>query len=156
MFLFKKILFVYTVICAEVLGTNLKLGFKIPAGSSVSCSFHFVQCFVPIGTQYNRAPGSFIFSLKNNDNLPPFQSKIMSGRDGYAVYRDFDHGPTFGGSDIRIIEDPARSYTASRSNFGHTYETPPGYAWPNPKAFSLLAGSHQFVPTECEVFYERQ
>jgi hypothetical protein len=40
----------------------------------------------------------------------------------------------------------------SNSNFGHTYQLPPGYVSNTEQANNLLAGQYQFLTTEIEVF----
>jgi hypothetical protein len=61
------------------------------------------------------------------------------------------YGPTFGGShDLRIFNNP--QVTQSYSNFGYTYQLPPGYVYNSEQANNLLAGQYQFLTTEIEVF----
>ena len=97
------------------------------------------------------APGSFLFSLRNKDNLSPFQALLRNGSDGYAMYGWRKFGPTFGGGhDLFISENiNEKCYT----DFGHTYHAPPGYTYGQPKTQALLAGSYYFKPSEVEVLY---
>ena len=90
---------------------------------------------------------SFLFSLRNNENLPPFIAHVVPGNEQYAIYCHPDYGPTFGGGhDVRIA-DNANGNQRSYSRFG-SYQVPPGTRTSN----HLLAGSRSFTPTEIEVF----
>jgi hypothetical protein len=102
---------------------------------------------------YKSAPGSFLFSLRNKDNLPPFKAALKNQNDGNAIYCGSGYGPTFGsGHDLRIAND-AKSNTNSYTNFGHTYQAPSGYTYGQANTQSLLAGSYHFTPSEVEVLY---
>ena len=95
--------------------------------------------------EFAPAPGSFLCSFLNNDNLPPFKSPLKDGMAEYAIWRSNDRGPIFGaGYDMRVPDD-------SYSQFGRTYQLPPGYTYASPEAQSLLAGSFRFSPSEVEV-----
>jgi hypothetical protein len=60
-------------------------------------------------------------------------------------------GPVFGaGYDVRIYNNP--QVNQSLSNFGYTYQLPPGYVYNSKQAKNLLAGQYQFLTTEIEVF----
>ena len=99
-----------------------------------------------------RAPGSFLFSFLNNDNLAPFKSPLKDGMDEKAIFRRNDGGPIFGGGyDMRVPHD-AHLYN-SYANLGRTYQLPAGYTYVSPEAQSLLAGSFYFSPSEVEVLY---
>ena len=90
---------------------------------------------------------SFLFSLRNNENLAPFIANVLPGNEQYAVYCHPGYGPTFGGGhDVRIA-DNANGNRQSYSNLGY-YQVPPGTRTSN----ALLAGSYNFTPTEIEVF----
>ncbi len=97
---------------------------------------------------YIAAPGSFLFSLRNNDDLPPFKAPLKNDQNAlYAIYRTSGYGPTFGaGHDLRIS-------SSSYADFGHTYQSPSGYIYGGSKTQSLLAGSKKFIPAEVEVLY---
>ena len=114
---------------------------------------HFYICLTFfLDGEHAPAPGSFLFSFLNNDDLPPFKSPLKDGMAEYAIWRGNDRGPTFGnGYDMRVPHDaqPKSSY----SQFGRTYQLPPGYTYPSPEAQSLLAGSFQFSPSEVEVLF---
>jgi hypothetical protein len=61
------------------------------------------------------------------------------------------YGPIFGGGhDLIICSNP--QVNQSWSNFGHTYQLPPGYVYKSEQANNLLAGQYQFLTTEIEVF----
>ena len=99
----------------------------------------------------NESGKSFIFSLSNNDNLPPFRSVLREGK--VSVFRNvfggviFGHGYDDRGRDLCI-------FTGNDfSDLGHSYTLPQGYTVGSEKARSLLAGSFNFTPTEVEVFY---
>ncbi|XP_028415742.1 uncharacterized protein LOC114539313 [Dendronephthya gigantea] len=96
-------------------------------------------------------PSSFLFSLRNNDDLPPFKSLYVNA--GYGIYRYNGFGPTFGGGHDLYISNNAGSTASSYSKLGHTYQTPPGYTFNQPNTRSLLAGSYYFTPSEVEVLY---
>ena len=98
------------------------------------------------------APGSFLFSFLNNDDLPPFKSPLKDDITEYAIWRSNDCGPTFGnGYDMRVPPD-ANSYN-SYANLGGAYQLPQGYTYASPEAQSLLTGSLTFSPSEVEVLY---
>ena len=102
---------------------------------------------------YTSAPGSFLFSLRNKDNLPPFQAPLKNENEGYAMYRRHGYGPTFGwGHDLRIA-DNAGSNTNSYTDFDHSYNAPPGYTYKQPNTDALLTGNYHFTPSAVEVLY---
>ncbi|XP_028397424.1 uncharacterized protein LOC114521239 [Dendronephthya gigantea] len=96
-----------------------------------------------------RAPGSFIFSLRNKESLPPFISQLKQGRKGYAIHTSSSVGPVFGnGHDIWISNNAASNYD-SHTNFNVGYQAPPGVK----DTRTILAGSFNFSPSEIEVYY---
>ena len=96
------------------------------------------------------APGSFLFSLRNNDNLPPFKSPLKNENTWDAIYRHSKYGPTFGsGKDLLILPNNRQSKT----NFGSTYKLPSDYTYIDSRRNSLLAGSYEFTPKEVEVLH---
>ena len=97
------------------------------------------------------APGSFIYSLRNNDSLAPFKSTLKDENDKRAIARVSGRGPIFG-PDLLIASD-AGSSTNSRTKFGRTYNLPHGYTYGETNTYSLLAGSRHFTPSEVEVLY---
>ena len=102
---------------------------------------------------YASAPGSFIYSLRNNDGNASFKSTLKNENDTVAIQRRKGYGPTFGkGMDLHIASN-AESNTYSRTNFGYTYNLPPGYTYRQTNTRSLLAGSPNFTQSEVEVLY---
>ncbi|XP_046842538.1 uncharacterized protein LOC124436616 [Xenia sp. Carnegie-2017] len=103
--------------------------------------------------RYIRAERSFIFSLKNKDNLQPFKSD-PSILPQYAMFTKYDYGPTFGHSHDLYIANIANSNSHSWTKwFGNSYKLPNGYTYLSDKTQNLLAGSPYFTPDEVEVFY---
>jgi hypothetical protein len=49
-----------------------------------------------------------------------------------------------------IVSNP--QVNQSNSNFGDTYQLPPGYVYNSKQAKNLLAGQYKFLTTEIEVF----
>jgi hypothetical protein len=98
------------------------------------------------------APGSFLFSLRNNDNLAPFKAPLKHENDPKAIYRRNSVGPTFGEwvPDFTISNKNSGN-SVFRTNFGHNYQPPPDYTDTDVKRKSLLAGSEHFTPSEVEV-----
>ncbi|XP_028395970.1 uncharacterized protein LOC114519975 isoform X2 [Dendronephthya gigantea] len=100
---------------------------------------------------YTNSKSSFIFSLRNKDNLAPFIANIKQREEGYAIYCKSSFGPTFGGGfDLRIVNNP--QVNQSQSNFGYTYQLPSGCMPGSELANNLLAGQWKFLTTEIEVF----
>ena len=92
-----------------------------------------------------RAPGSFLFSLRNNDDVPSFMAPLKSEDDKYAIQRYPKYGPIFGGGMDLCIKIPGKS----SSSFDYSYQAP---NTTTNKEY-LLAGSEYFVPEEIEVLY---
>ena len=104
--------------------------------------------YILVTKTYERSNVSFLFSLRNNENIAPFIANEKPGCEAGAIYRHPSYGPTFGGGhDIRIANN-ANYNQQSYSNFGWSYQSPPGMK--DNKTF--LAGSYKFTPTEIEVF----
>ena len=95
---------------------------------------------------------SFLFSLKNKDNVPPFKSPVYKNHQ-HAILSDSSYGPIFGGGRDLHISDNSHTNQHSFTNFGHTYQPPAGYVYGTQQTKSLLAGSYKFTPTEIEVFF---
>ena len=73
-----------------------------------------------------RSNSSFLFSLRNIDNLAPFIANIKQGQEQNAICCNSDYGPLFGGgNDLRICKN-SQTNQSSYSNFGCTYQLPPG------------------------------
>ena len=112
-------------------------------------SNHSVLCFGWIG-RLTSAPGSFLFSLRNNDDLGPFKAPLKNENNKWAIYRYNSHGPC---SYDLCIKDNAGSTNDSYADLGNNYQAPPGYTHGQPNTTSLLAGSKHFTPSEVEVLY---
>ena len=94
-----------------------------------------------------RTSNSFIFSLRNNERLPPFKSNVTDPQ--CAIYCYPSDGPTFGwGCDLHI-DNYANSNSYSHTDFGSSYSLPSGVSNP----YTILAGTRYFSPDEVEVFY---
>ena len=91
------------------------------------------------------APGSFLFSLLNHDDLLPFKAPLKEEHQ-VVIISDLNFGPVFG-LDLRI------GSSRSSTDFGDSFQTPPGYAFRKDNTQSFLAGSFHFNPEEVEVFY---
>ena len=99
------------------------------------------------------APGSFMYSLRNKDNLGPFKAPLRDQNDVHAIRSDNLKGPIFGsGHDLHIANN-AGSNDNSLANFGHSYKLPSGYTEKETETKSLLAASFKFMPSEIEVLY---
>jgi hypothetical protein len=98
---------------------------------------------------WKQAPGSFIFSLRNKENLPPFKAPLKDQNTGNAIYTYNSYGPTFGGGHDIYISNDAASNTNSYTNFNHYYQAPSGVSDTN----TILAGTRNFQPSEVEVFH---
>ena len=111
-------------------------------------------CLFLTGVRSSSAPGSFMFSLRNNDNLEPFYAPLRDQNDWIAIRIERFKGPIFGrGHDLEIGNYAGSSNAASFSNFGASYQCPPGYTFKQSNTQSLLAGSFRFRPSEVEVLY---
>jgi hypothetical protein len=104
-------------------------------------------------TGYTFAPGSFIFSLRNNDDLAHFKAPLRDENDWRAIYRSSAAGPTFGWGHDLYIANNAGSNTDSYTDFGYTYQRPPGYNLGESITESLLPGGEFFSLSEIEVLY---
>jgi hypothetical protein len=105
--------------------------------------------YVITGSGYKQAPGSFVFSLRNKENLPPFKAPLKDQNTPYAIHAVISYGPSFGGGhDIHISND-ASSNTGSYTNFNSYYQVPSGVS----STSTILAGTHNFQPSEVEVFH---
>lgn len=75
---------------------------------------------------------------------------MKQGQENYAIYNSYN-GPVFGaGNDLYICHNP--HVNQSHSNFGNTYQLPPGYDPGSEQANKLLAGQKKFLTAEIEVF----
>ena len=96
-----------------------------------------------------------MYSLRNNDDLASFKSTLKDENDPYGICRYSSYGPTFGTGHDLYIANNARSNTGSGSHtdFGPSYNLPPGYTLYDTDTRSLLGGSYYFTPSEVEVLY---
>ena len=95
---------------------------------------------------------AFLFSLKNKDHLKPFKAPVYQNSDK-ALSHNSAFGPSFGGGRDLHVSNNANSNTDSHTNFGSTYQPPPGYAFDADKTHVLLTGARLFTPSEVEVLY---
>ncbi|XP_028392215.1 uncharacterized protein LOC114516827 [Dendronephthya gigantea] len=95
---------------------------------------------------------SFLFSLRNKDNLKPFKCPIEVHANEKAIWCYPGFGATFGGFRDLHISGNANTTQNSLSYLGSTYQPPSGYHYGSPQTKALLAGSHRFQPTSIEVF----
>ena len=102
---------------------------------------------------YASAPGSFMYSLRNNDGFASFKSTLKNENNPRAIYRYSKYGLTFGDGHDLYIANNAVSNTNSYTRFGFAYNLPPGYTFGQTNTYSLLAGSKHFTPSEVEVLY---
>ena len=109
-------------------------------------SEHF---YVITGGWYKKAPGSFIFSLRNKEDLSPFKAPLKDENTPQAIYTHNSNGPTFGGGHDLCIYNNAASNTNSYTHFNYTYQAPSGVS----DTSTILAGTYNFQPSEIEVFY---
>ena len=104
------------------------------------------------GHGYKRSNVSFLFSLKNKDNVPPFKAPVYKNHQN-AIGSNPSKGPTFGGGHDLYISNDSHTNQESYTDFGNTYQPPPGYDYGTQQTQYLLAGSYKFTPTEIEVFF---
>jgi hypothetical protein len=106
--------------------------------------------YVITAAGWKQAPGSFIFSLRNKEDLSPFKAPLKDENTPYAIFAYKSDGSTFGrGCDIYISNDAA-SNTYSYTNFNNYYQAPSGQV---SDTSTILAGTYNFQPSEIEVFY---
>ena len=106
--------------------------------------------YVITGSGYKQAPGSFIFSLRNKENLPPFKAPLKDQNTQYAIYTQNNYGPSFGaGHDIHISNDASSNTNSYAYNFNYYYQAPSGVS----STSTILAGTRYFQPSEVEVFH---
>ena len=110
--------------------------------------------FLLLGSgQYKSSYVSFLFSLRNPNNMQPFKCPIINGKNGNAIHCYPSHGASFGGGCDLHIANNANTNQNSYSYLGNTYQPPAGYQYGTQQTKSLFAGSYKFTPTEVEVFY---
>ena len=109
--------------------------------------------FLLLGSNWKSSNDSFLFSLRNPNNMQPFKCPIINGKNSNAILCNSSYGATFGGGRDLVIFNNANTNQNSYSNLGVTYQPPAGYQYNTPQTQSLFAGSKNFKPTEIEVFY---
>ncbi|XP_028392267.1 E3 ubiquitin-protein ligase TRIM33-like isoform X2 [Dendronephthya gigantea] len=102
--------------------------------------------------EYKRSYSSFLFSLKNKENMRPFKCPIKDGKNNRAISCSNIWVAAFGVRDL-FISSNANTNQNSSSNLGGTYQPPPGYEPGVRQTNALLAGSCTFTPSEIEVFH---
>jgi hypothetical protein len=112
-------------------------------------SKHYFYVMTGKGWQGKQAPGSFIFSLRNKENLPPFKAPLKDQNYPYGIYTRNSYGPTFGGGYEIYISNNAASNTKSYTDFNNGYQAPSGVS----DTIIILAGTQLFQPSEVEVFH---
>ncbi|XP_068673411.1 uncharacterized protein [Montipora foliosa] len=127
----------------------------IKVGSYIFGGYTDVSWSSPSSCDWASSSKSFIYSLYNINGYAPVKLQVKSGGQSYAIYRCSGYGPTFGGGhDIRI-SDNAASNRDSYTRCGSSYPLPPGYSSSRSSCrFYAGGGSHNFTPTDVEVFYE--
>ena len=95
---------------------------------------------------YKTSKTSFLFSLKNKHNLPPFKANIKTPEKATIANNVF--GPLFGddGRDLYIPSISKNTINNPHSEYGNSYELPNGGKY-------FPAGSFNFVSSEIEVFF---
>ena len=95
---------------------------------------------------YKTSKTSFLFSLNNKDNLPPFKANIKTPEKAIIANNKF--GPLFGNvhRDLCIPNIAMNTCGKSHSEYGNSYELPNGGKY-------FPAGRFNFTPGEIEVFF---
>ena len=97
------------------------------------------------GAVYKPSKTSFLFSIKNKDNLAPFKANIQTPKD--AILAHDAYGALFGvGAKDLCIGPKSIKYGQSHSEFGNSYKLAQGGKY-------FPAGNYQFTPSEIEVFF---
>ena len=97
--------------------------------------------------KYCDSDKSFLFSLKSPSNeVGTAKMRIKQNTYSNAICHGPSYGPTFGGGHDLYIASDANKNNTSITNFGHTYELPPG------QTREFLVGSNNFKVSEIEVF----
>ena len=106
---------------------------------------YFFSCFPEATLKYYspETPNAFVFSLHNNEGLPPF--KIMVKTMTAAITMEKDLGPFFGGGNNINIDGHA-----SIAKLGNSYPAPSGVG----DEATILAGAKTFEPDKVEVFFK--
>ena len=98
---------------------------------------------------------SFIYSLYNINGYAPVKLSVKPGRQSQAIWSCSRDGPTFGYNDIHVTDNADRR-RLSQTLCGTYYYLPPGYSSSGSSCnFFAGGGSYTFIPTDVEVFYEK-
>jgi hypothetical protein len=100
------------------------------------------------GSKSDSSLQSFIFTLKNAQNMDPKKFSLKSASNQCAIWSGSGYGPIFGGGHDFQISSNSNATTSNYSNFGHTYNNDTGC---DGKTF--LAGAYNFTVKELEVFH---
>ena len=103
--------------------------------------------------QYKSSSESFLFSLRNPNNMQPFKCPIINGKSSYAIHCHPSYGAIFGEGHDLVIYNNANTNQYRGTNLGFTYQPPTGFQYGTSQTLSLFAGSRNFTPNEIEVFY---
>ena len=72
--------------------------------------------YVLTGGGWKQSSESFMFSLRNKQNLPPFKAPLKRKKKQYAIYSSSNYGPIFGrGHDLPIFNKAAWNKGSSTS-----------------------------------------
>ncbi|XP_046839650.1 uncharacterized protein LOC124433845 isoform X4 [Xenia sp. Carnegie-2017] len=77
---------------------------------------------------YRSSSSTYLFSLRNKDNLSPFRSPVYRYSSS-AIHTKPSIGPTFGAGHDLYIANNANKNQNSRTDFGDTYRAPSGYSY---------------------------
>ena len=78
-----------------------------------------------------RAPGSFIYSIRNNDGLAPFKFTLKDESSKYAIRGYKIRGLIFGNGPDLLIHHNAGISNKSYTEFGYTYNLTWLHYWPS-------------------------
>ena len=139
--------------------TIIKSNFNHVFGGFTSAKWDLNRLFI-------KDSNAFLFSLRRNGSLSNQKFKVTKPdfalRGAQFENRNYSlYGPTFGGgfdvyvrnSSNNYLKDQLDGYTPCYSNFGHSYELPPGYTYGSIDTKSYLAGAYiNWFTTEIEVY----
>jgi hypothetical protein len=112
-------------------------GYLFGGYASVSWKSKLLDC------QYERAPGSFIFTLYNPHGIPPTKYSLNNANSECAVFHN--DAPSFGGMDIEI-EANCNTNNNSHAFFPYSYNDTTG------KSRETFTGSKYFEVEDIELF----
>jgi hypothetical protein len=99
------------------------------------------------GCKSDSSQQSFVFTLKNAENIKPLKFKLSNV--SYAIYSYSNYGPTFGGGNYHDIHvaDNCNANTNSYTNLGYGYVNDTGI-----DGMAVFTGEQFFTVKEIEVF----